>query len=57
MREGTTSRVMAADRPYGEIYDLQRQSGIFWIDPRTLIMEVLHGFSRTEHNDDRTDRV
>jgi hypothetical protein len=30
MREGTTSRVMAADRPYGEFYDfLQRQSGIF----------------------------
>jgi hypothetical protein len=22
MREGTTSRVMAADRPYGEFYDL-----------------------------------
>jgi hypothetical protein len=21
MREGTTSRVMAADRPYGEFYD------------------------------------
>jgi hypothetical protein len=21
MREGTTSRVMAADRPYGELYD------------------------------------
>jgi hypothetical protein len=35
MREGTTSRVMAANRPYGAFYDfLQRQSGIFWIDPR-----------------------
>jgi hypothetical protein len=22
MREGTTSRVMAADRPYGEFYDI-----------------------------------
>jgi hypothetical protein len=32
MREGTTSRVMAADRPYGEFHEiLQRQSGIFWI--------------------------
>jgi hypothetical protein len=27
MREGTTSKVLAADRPYGEFYDcLQRQS-------------------------------
>jgi hypothetical protein len=32
MREGTTSRVMAAVRPYGEFFlFLQRQSGIFWI--------------------------
>jgi len=35
MREGTTSRVTAADRPYGEFYDfLQRQSGKFWINLR-----------------------
>jgi hypothetical protein len=31
VREGTTSRVMASDRPYVEF--LQRQSGIFWILP------------------------
>jgi hypothetical protein len=33
---GTKStRVMAADRPYGEFYDfLQPRSGIFWIVPR-----------------------
>jgi hypothetical protein len=35
MREGTTSRVMAVDRLYGELWFLQRQSGIFWIHPRT----------------------
>ena len=34
IREGTTSRVTAADRPYGKFYDfLQRQSGNFWINP------------------------
>jgi hypothetical protein len=26
MQEGTTSRVMAADRPYGEFYDFYRVS-------------------------------
>jgi hypothetical protein len=26
MREGTTSRVMAADRPYGEFYDFYSDS-------------------------------
>jgi hypothetical protein len=35
VQEGTTSWVMAADRPYGEFYDSQRQSGIFWIPPHT----------------------
>jgi hypothetical protein len=35
MWEGTTSNMMAADRPYGELYEfLQPQSGIFWITPR-----------------------
>jgi hypothetical protein len=34
MREGTTSRVAAADRPYGEFYEFsKRQSGIFGIHP------------------------
>jgi hypothetical protein len=30
MREGTTSRVMAADRPYDEFYDFYRSVRIFW---------------------------
>jgi hypothetical protein len=34
MVEKTTSRVMAADRTFGEFSDfLQCQSGIFWIPP------------------------
>jgi hypothetical protein len=37
MREVTTSRVMAADRPYGEFCFLQRQSGIFWTKITTLL--------------------
>jgi hypothetical protein len=38
MQEGTTSRVMEADRPYGEFYDSYSvNSGIFWIPPRKLI--------------------
>jgi hypothetical protein len=36
MQEGTTSWVMAADMSYGEFYDLQRQSGTFWIHPRII---------------------
>jgi hypothetical protein len=36
IREGTTSRVMAADRPNGFII-FQRQSEIFWIPPRVGI--------------------
>jgi hypothetical protein len=36
MREGTTSRVMAADRPYGEFYDFYSVSpeyfGYYHID-------------------------
>jgi NADPH:quinone reductase-like Zn-dependent oxidoreductase len=34
MWEGTTSRVMAADRPYMSVMILQRQTCIFWIHPR-----------------------
>jgi hypothetical protein len=31
MQEGTTSSVMAVDKPFGEFYDfLHRQYGIFW---------------------------
>jgi hypothetical protein len=38
MREGTTSRVMAADRPlWWVLRFLQRQSGIFWIHPRIAV--------------------
>jgi hypothetical protein len=33
MREGTTSRVMVDDRPYGEFYEFYSVSGIFWIEP------------------------
>ena len=35
IREGTTSRVTAADRPYGKFYDFYSQSGNFWINPCT----------------------
>jgi hypothetical protein len=42
MREGTTSRVIAADRPYGEFYD-------FYISPEysgyTIVMTVITAVS------------
>jgi hypothetical protein len=38
IREGTTSRVMVADRPYGEFIILQHQSGTFWIYPRSVVI-------------------
>jgi hypothetical protein len=31
MREGTTSRLMAADRPYGEFYDLYSVSPEYFV--------------------------
>jgi hypothetical protein len=39
MREGNTSKVMAADSYYGEF--LQRQSGIFWINPYIMTSLVV----------------
>jgi hypothetical protein len=39
IREGITSRMMAADRPYGEFYDFYSVSGrIFWIPPRNRVL-------------------
>jgi hypothetical protein len=51
MREGNTSRLMAADRFYGEFHDsLQPQSGIFWIPhiSRSCFTAGLHSW-RTSH--------
>jgi hypothetical protein len=42
MREGDTSRVMAADKPYGEFYHFYSQSGIFWIHPRKIYWPAKH---------------
>jgi hypothetical protein len=39
MQEGTTLRVMVANRPYGESYFfLHYQSRIFWIPPHNIFM-------------------
>jgi hypothetical protein len=40
MREGTTSSVMAADRPYGELYKFHSVNPeyVFWIHPRIINM-------------------
>jgi hypothetical protein len=39
MRERTTSRVMEADRPYGELYDFYSISPeFFWVYPRKYVI-------------------
>jgi hypothetical protein len=52
MRKGTTSRVMAADRPYGEFYDLYSVSpenfGYHHVCHRTLCVISRLGYLLTE---------
>jgi hypothetical protein len=45
MREGTTSRVMASDRPYGEFYDFYSVSPEYFGD--TLVLKVGDRVERT----------
>jgi hypothetical protein len=40
--EGTISRVMAADRPYGKFYDFHsvRPEYLFWIHSRIILSHI-----------------